>query len=200
MTDVDAAERLRILAHELRSPVAALSALVEAAPLVTEGSERRRLFALGIAAGRDIERLLTDPELFSLRRGSVDMAALVSGLAGPGVDVRAPATAIVDGDATRLRQVLANLVANGHRHGTRVVIEVGEIGGAIVVAVSDDGPGVPPGLDPFARGASASGSTGYGLWLGRAIAEAHGGSLDYVPDGSPGARFRLALPSSGGGR
>ena len=200
MSDVDPAERLRILAHELRSPVAALSALVEAAPLLPEASERRRLVALGIAAGRDIERLLTDPELFSLRRGSVDVAALVSGLVGPRVDVRAPATAVVDGDVTRLRQVLANLVANGLRHGTRVAIEVRESDGAIVVAVSDDGPGVQPGLDPFARGASAAGSTGYGLWLGRAIAEAHGGSLDHVPDASPGARFRLSLPSSDGGR
>jgi signal transduction histidine kinase len=200
MSDVDPAERLQILAHELRSPVAALSALVEAAPLVTEASERRRLVALGIAACRDIERLLTDPELISLRRGPVDVAALVSGLAGPGVDVRAPATAIVDADATRLRQALANLVANGLRHGTRVAIQVTESGGKVVVAVSDDGPGVQPGFDPFARGASASGSTGYGLWLGRAIAEAHGGSLDYVPDGAPGARFRLALPSFAGGR
>ena len=200
MTDVDPAERLRILAHELRSPVAALSALVDSAPQVTEAPGRRRLVALGIAAGRDIERLLSDPDLLSLRRRPVDVAALVSGLAGPRVEVRAPAAAVVDGDATRLRQVLANLVANGLRHGTRVAIEVGESGGEVVVTVSDNGPGVQPGLDPFARGASAAGSTGYGLWLGRAIAEAHGGSLRYVPDGAPGARFRLALPSSGGGR
>ena len=200
MSDVDPAERLRSLAHELRSPVAALSALVEAAPQVAEASERRRLVTLGIAACRDIERLLADPELLSLRRRPVDVAALVAGLAGPGVEVLAPAEAVVDGDETRLRQLLANLVANGLRHGTRVAIEVGETEGEVLVAVSDDGPGVQPGFDPFARGASGSGSTGYGLWLGRAIAEAHGGSLEYVPDGASGARFRLALPSSAGGR
>lgn len=198
--ETEPGERLRILAHELRSPVAALTALAAAAPGARSPAERRRFLALAIAASRDIGRLLTDPELLSLRRERVDVAALASDLAGPGVRVRADGAALVDADPTRLRQALSNLVANGLRHGSRVAIDVAEDRGRVVVDVSDDGPGVAPGFDPFERGAGAAGSTGYGLWLARAVAEAHGGSLDLLPNGSPGARFRLALPLASGGR
>jgi signal transduction histidine kinase len=198
--DGDAAERLRILAHELRSPVAALAALVEAAPRLRDATERERLVALGIAAGRDVERLLTDPDLLSLRRQRLDLGALATGFAADRVEVRVAGDAPVDADPTRVRQVIANLVANGLRHGERVAIEVAEEDGHAVVVVSDDGPGVETGLDPFARGAGTAGSTGYGLWLARAIAEAHGGSLDLVRDDGAGARFRLALPSASAGR
>jgi signal transduction histidine kinase len=92
--------------------------------------------------------------------------------------------------------VLANLVANGLRHGTRVELDVTERDGRVVVDVVDDGPGLDPQLDVFARGTSGAGSSGLGLWLGREIAEAHGGSLEVVPGAEPGARLRLALPSA----
>ena len=47
---------------------------------------------------------------------------------------------------------------------------------------------------------SGIGSSGLGLWLARAIAEAHGGSLSLVAVAGPGARFRLALPRASGAR
>jgi signal transduction histidine kinase len=193
-------ERLRLLAHELRSPVAALAALCAAAPTVVDESSRRRLVALAVAAARDVDRLVTDPEPASVRSRRVDLAALVSGFAGPAVEIRVASPAAVDGDPTRLRQAVANLVANGLRHGSHVVVTVGEDGAGAVIEVADDGPGVQSGVDPFARGASTAGSTGYGLWLARTVAEAHGGSLELVPAGGPGARFRLALPSASAGR
>jgi len=73
---------------------------------------------------------------------------------------------------------------------------VAEVDGRVVVTVADDGPGVDPRLDPFSRGASGAGSTGYGLWLARAIAEAHGGTLGLADAPGGGASFRLSLPSS----
>jgi two-component system OmpR family sensor kinase len=193
-------ERLGLLAHELRSPVAALLGLAEWAPRAADAAERRRFVALAVAAARDIDRLLTDPDLLSLRRGPVDVGALVAGFAGPSVAIRGEPVGVVEGDATRLRQVVANLVANGLRHGRRVELEVGARDDRVVVDVSDDGPGVAPGLDPFARGVGTAGSTGYGLWLARAVAEAHGGTLELVDDETAGARFRLALPSASAGR
>jgi len=192
-------ERLRIVAHELRSPVAALTALAAAAPDVPAG-ERPRLVALAIAAGRDVERILADPDLISLQREPVDVGALAHGLGTARVEVVVEGRPVVDGDPTRLRQVLANLVANGLRHGSRVGVEVGEGGGRVIVDVVDDGPGLAPGLDPFARGVSGSGSSGLGLWLGRAIAEAHGGSLEHVAAPGGGARFRLSLPPASASR
>ena len=143
-------------------------------------------------------RGLTDPELFSLRPELVDLGPLVSGLATDSVVVSVEGRPAAQADPTRLRQAIANLVANALRHGSRVEIDVRERDGRIVVDVKDDGPGVDPTLDPFERGESGAGSSGVGLWLARAIAEAHGGSLELVPGPGRGARFRLALPSASG--
>lgn len=195
MRDVDP-ERLQVVAHELRSPVAALTALAAAAPGVEDPQVVRRMVALAVAAARDIERLVSDPELLSLRLEPVDLAALASGFAGPSVTVAADGEQLVRGDPTRLRQAVSNLVANGLRHGSRVALEVSEEeGGRVALTATDDGPGIEPGVDVFARGASGAGSTGYGLWLARAIAEAHGGSLEVV-EAPRGARLTLSLPSA----
>jgi two-component system sensor histidine kinase BaeS len=190
------AERLRVVTHELRSPVAALTALAAAAAATDDPETLRRVVGLGIAAARDVERIVSDPELVSLRLDPVDLAALASSVAAPGVSVDADGEAWVRGDATRLRQVLSNLVANALRHGTHAAVDVRLEDGLVVVTVSDDGPGVDSGVDPFARGESGAGSTGYGLWLSRAIAEAHGGTLELADAAGRGARLRLALPSS----
>lgn len=185
---------LGVLAHELRSPVAALVALAAAAATVTEAPERRRLLALAVAAGRDVERLLGDHAMRSIRPVSLDVGDLVRGLVGDRVVVACADGLRVDGDPTRLRQVLANLVGNGLRHGSRVDVEVRATSDLVLIDVSDDGSGVDPGLDVFALGVSGAGSSGYGLWLARSIAEAHGGTLEVVSGHAPGATFRLALP------
>jgi len=193
-------EPLAVLAHELRSPVAALVALAERAEAVRRSRDAfARLVALALEAGHDIERLLLDPELLSLRSVEVDLAALLLAAAPNGVTV-AVEPVLVTGDPTRLRQAFANLVGNALRHGTEVTIEGGPAGDRAVIRVRDDGPGVDPALDPFAAGVSGAGSTGYGLWLARAIAEAHGGSLELERPGGPGAVFRLSLPRASGGR
>jgi signal transduction histidine kinase len=193
----ESSERLAIVAHELRSPVAALAALADAAPTVPPAA-RPRVVALAVAAGRDVERILGDPALFSLRLETVDVRHLVSALAADAVVVRCEGRPTVEGDPTRLRQAIANLVANGLRHGTHVTIDVRASDGRVAVDVADDGPGLDPGLDPFAPGTSGVGSSGLGLWLARAIAEAHGGTLQPVPGDAPGARLRLSLPSASG--
>ena len=81
-------ERLQVLCHELRSPVAALEALAAAAGAVTAPAERRRLLELAVAAGRDVERLVSDPDLVSLRLERVDVGALARTLEAPGSDGR----------------------------------------------------------------------------------------------------------------
>ncbi len=192
-------ERFDVVAHELRSPVAALAALLDALPSVPPG-DRRRVVELAVAAGRDVERICGDADIVSLRRERVDLASLVEAFAGSGVTVVVDGDPAVEGDPTRLRQAVGNLVGNGLRHGSTVAIDVTQHDGTVLVDVADDGPGVQPGLDPFARGASTVGSSGIGLWLARRIAEAHGGSLYLVRDGRAGARFRLALPSASAAR
>lgn len=195
-------DRLEVLAHELRSPVAALLAIEDALrgsdPEFTTAG-RRRLIELAIAAGRDIERLLADPELYSLQSEPVDVGKLASAFAAADVEVHAEPGLILTADPVRLRQVLANLVANGLRHGSRVRIDASGDDAEVTIIVSDDGPGVDASLDPFAPGVSGAGSTGLGLMIARRIAEAHAGRLELVRS-ARGARFRLSLPRAGAAR
>jgi len=182
------------LAHELRSPVAALDALsARAAGAPLPDGVLQRVVELAIAAAVDVVRLLSDPDLLSLQPERVGVHELLDGVAGPDVSVRAEDVTLVC-DPTRVRQAVRNLVANGLRHGSRVDIEASRDGEHAVIEVRDDGPGIAAGVDPFALGVSGDGSTGYGLWLSRSIADAHGGELVLVPGSGRGATFRLSLP------
>jgi signal transduction histidine kinase len=181
-------ERLGILAHELRSPVAALQALAA----VPAAGDLSRVVELAVAAGRDVERLLSDSDALSLRVEEVELGAFLEPLAGPGVTISFEPAPVVC-DPTRLRQALANVVANGLRHGTAVTVVGNCHADRVTVKVSDNGPGLSAGIDIFARGVSGAGSSGYGLWLARAIAEAHGGQL--TAESTPaGATFTLSVP------
>jgi two-component system OmpR family sensor kinase len=111
----------------------------------------------------------------------------------------------VEGDEDRLRQVLANLLANARTHtppGTTVITSVRVGPHHVEASVADDGPGVPAELrdelfERFTRGdtsrSRAHGSTGLGLAIASSIARAHGGSLTYQTSPSGGACFRIRL-------
>jgi signal transduction histidine kinase len=192
-TRVTTDDRLWLLVHELRSPVAALDALAAAAR-VLPATGLVRIAELAAAAGRDIERLLSDADVLSLRPEEVELGSLLESLAQPGVTCSAESVSVIC-DPTRIRQALANLVGNGRRHGTAVTVTGGRRDEWIVVDVTDDGPGIEPGIDVFGRGVSGVGSSGYGLWLARAIAEAHGGTLTLESTPGLGATFTLSVPS-----
>lgn len=116
------------------------------------------------------------------------------------------APTIVIGDEARLRQVITNLLANARVHtpeGTHVVATVTRDGDDAVITVTDDGPGIEPGLvgslfERFARGDSSrsrrAGSTGLGLAIVRAVVEAHRGTVEVSSE--PGStRFTVRLPA-----
>ncbi|NNN29845.1 HAMP domain-containing protein [Streptomyces sp. S3(2020)] len=119
--------------------------------------------------------------------------------------------AAVSGDASRLHQVVANLLANARLHtppGTKITVVVEATDTHCVVRVRDDGPGIPPALLPsvferFTRAdASRSrvpgreGGTGLGLAIAAAITEAHEGRLDVASE--PGrTEFSVTLPAHG---
>lgn len=102
---------------------------------------------------------------------------------------------MVVGDAARLQQVFANLLANARVHTpphTDVVIALSVGDDIAIVTITDDGPGIPEDLQPvlferFARGDSsrsrAAGSTGLGLAIVRAVIDGHDGevSMESVP-------------------
>jgi signal transduction histidine kinase len=122
------------------------------------------------------------------------------------LDVLAAARVNVAGDPAELRRVIANLLDNATRHArSHVEVTVADAGGVAEVAVTDDGPGVPPDqaeriFERFARlddaRSSTEGGTGLGLAIAREIAARHGGTLTLDTAHRAGARFVLRLPSS----
>lgn len=201
-------DRLAVLVHEVRSPVAALAALAEtAADSRGESDAMPTLARLALAACRAIERIVMDVAVASVRVEPVDVSALVrdavaaQGIRGADVALVVDEGLSVEGDAVRLRQVVDNLIANALVHGgaSEVAVHASRSEGAVHVAVSDAGPGIA--TDHLARifdagvrlDADAPGS-GLGLALSRAIAEAHGGSLTARSAPGEGATFTLALP------
>ncbi|WP_084500514.1 sensor histidine kinase [Actinomyces slackii] len=122
-----------------------------------------------------------------------------------------PEPALVQGEEARLRQVLVNLLANARVHtpaGSRVVASLSRDGGNLVVRISDNGPGIDPGVrerifERFARGDASrergTGSTGLGMSIAQAIVASHGGTLsvDSRTEGPQrGTVFTVELPAA----
>lgn len=159
------------------------------------------------AAGQDHHWRLELPEPTEPMSGPATGRTAASAI-GPRCEAAAEA-ATVYGDASRLQQVLVNLLANARTHtppGTTVTARVRAEAGPeprVVLEVQDDGPGIPPTLLPhvferFARGdasrSRAAGSTGLGLAIVRAVVTAHGGTVGVVSE--PGRTvFAVRLPA-----
>ncbi|MGZ3474018.1 MAG: sensor histidine kinase [Polyangiales bacterium] len=148
-------------------------------------------------------------ERVHLARVASDVAEAVAPLAqAAGVEVvvrRSADSDVVPGDASRLQQVVTNLVDNGIRHsprGSRLELEV--LGAAsrdrVRLRVRDHGPGVRPEdrarlFDRYAQGAPKTrrGTAGLGLYIARQLVELHGGHIS-IEDAAPGAAFVVDLP------
>ena len=210
-------------AHELRTPLAALKLQLQLAERAPDAGARAA--ALGELAGglergaHLVQQLLTlarqDPGADHAQAvGAVSLAALVRQAVADhavlaearGIDLgaeQADEGAVVTGDATGLRTLLANLVDNAIRYtppGGRVDVSAGAgAGGAPYLEVSDTGPGIPAPerervFDRFYR-APGAGETGSGLGLAivKAIAERHGAAVSLLdrPGGGLTARVRF---------
>ena len=220
--EADKTQRRRLLAdvsHELRTPLAIIAGNIEAMIDGVHPTDDAHLSVV-LEETRVMERLIEDLRTLALseagtlrlHREMVDIGELMDdvvrsfeGAAGPaGVTVRAVVQdmpVILDVDPVRIREVLANLVANAIRHTPRngdVALTASIADPWLEILVSDTGPGIDPKVLPhlFDRFVSTSGATGSGLGLAiaRSLAEAHGGSLEVAATGSAGTSFRLRLP------
>jgi signal transduction histidine kinase len=208
------------VAHELRTPLSVITGQLEAIedgvyPADAEHLEPireqiktlekliddMRTVALAEAGGltltlapTDLADLLTDQlAAFSAQAGAAGVT-LVSQI--PAGLPRATA------DEQRVRQVVANLLANALRHtpaGGRVTVDsrASADGAALIVDVADTGTGIDPALlprvfDRFVKGEGSAGS-GLGLAICRDIIKAHGGSITITSEPSRGTTVTFTL-------
>jgi len=220
------AQRRTLLAdvsHELRTPLAVVQGNVEAILDGVHEADAEHLTAI-LEETRVLGRLVDDVRTLALSDAGrlplhtepTDLDVLVAeaagafdaaaGAAGVTLDVEIPDDLpILDVDPVRIREVVANLVANALRHtprGGRVRV-TGALAGdgadrSVGIAVSDTGLGIDPALlphvfDRFAKSADSRGS-GLGLAIARGLVEAHGGTISVESRPDEGATFRFTLP------
>jgi two-component system, OmpR family, sensor kinase len=206
--------------HELRTPLTSILANLELLESELAG-EQQEMAGSALRSSRRMRRLVAD--LLLLARADagreaphspVDLAAVAREAATEAaalsadhpVSIDAPEPVIVDGVADDLHRLVGNLAENGFIHtppGTPVTVSVRRKGDSAVLEVSDRGPGVPPAMrervfERFARGggdAAPSGGSGLGLAIVRAVAEAHGGTVELGDAEGGGARFTVTLPA-----
>lgn len=207
------------VAHELRTPLAALQAGLEEVRdgLVPADAETlTRLHDQSLRLGRVIDdlRALAEPVdgAAGLVPGRVDLALIVAEeLSARGAELRSAGVVLgpveleaveVVADADRVHQVVGNLLANVARHcpaGTELDVSVGRDGGDAVLRVADDGPGLTEqerrhAFDRYWRGPSAGvGGSGLGLAVVREVVAAHHGTvaLESVPGVGTSVTVRL---------
>lgn len=213
--------------HELRTPLAAIRGYAELTRRSAEDVPPQIAHAMGRVESEALRMTSLVEDLLLLARldagrplesKDVDLSRLVLDVVG---DARIAGQdhswklalpedpVVVSGDVQRLHQVIGNLLSNARTHtppGTTVTTGLSVHNGRVDLTVTDDGPGIPHGLEVFerfARGDSsrsrAAGSTGLGLSIVEAVVGAHDGevSVESVPGRTT---FTVSLRTGGSQR
>ncbi|MHB1043494.1 MAG: sensor histidine kinase [Eubacteriales bacterium] len=218
------------VSHELRTPLSIMQGYTEALIDGMAGSKAESEKYLGniheeilrlrrlVLEILDLQKMEAGRVIMDVREVSLtEVAGRVAGKLQPLADkkkiklsrsfARAPRT--IWGDPDRLEQVMINLLDNAIRvtpAGGEVKIEVMERPEEIVVAVSDDGPGIPPEEQALIwerfykvdkSRTRTGGGTGLGLAIVKEIVEAHGGMIEVISEPGEGSVFSFAIPKRG---
>jgi PAS domain S-box-containing protein len=221
-------EFLAMLGHELRNPLAPLHGTMETLRRrKLDGGALERAYAMMERQVGHLTRLVDDlldvsritRGLVELRREPVnlaDVAGQATEMATPALEGRGHDLSValprkplrVEGDATRLTQVVFNLLNNAAKYtdpGGKIWLAVEREGEQAVVRVRDNGSGmkaelVPKVFDLFTQGERtldrAEGGLGLGLTLVKRLVELHGGTVEARSEGpGKGSEFVVRLPA-----
>lgn len=213
---------LRAVAHDLRSPLAAMLGLVQTVrdrDDALPAEQRRHLLDRAVAGGQRLERLLGDlldvqrieagvvsadlerVELDELVRASVAAAELGERVVE--LDL-APVVAVVEPD--KVDRIVTNLVRNAVHHtqaGVAIRVRLRAEDDNAVLVVEDEGRGIHDAVredlfEAFRREGQGRGDgVGLGLHLVRRFTELHGGEVAATDRPGGGARFVVLLPLNG---
>ena len=205
--------------HELRTPLTSILANLELLEAELAG-EQRDMADSALRSSRRMRRLVGDLLLLARAdagrdtpRAPVDLTAVAAEAAGEAgalssnhpVSLDLPGAVIVNGVEDDLHRLAGNLIENALIHtpaGTPVTVSVRRDGDTARLEVADRGPGVPHDMrervfERFARGggdAAPRDGSGLGLAIVRAVASAHGGSVEIRDAEGGGASFVVTLP------
>jgi signal transduction histidine kinase/ActR/RegA family two-component response regulator len=220
-------EFMGVLSHELRNPLAPIrNSLHILARVPGESEQASRAMAVIERQTHQLTRLVDDlldvtrisRGKIQLHRGRVELAALVRDTVedhralfssrdialGVSVDVEPQ---WIEADATRIRQVVGNLLQNAAKFTNargHVTVRLGQEAGRAMIRVADDGIGMTPELltrifEPFTQADSSldrpHGGLGLGLALVKALVEMHGGEVEARCEGpGRGSEFTVRIP------
>ena len=211
------------IAHDLRTPLSVMRSEVEAMQdgvrALNNDSLERLLSEIGLLARmvedlRALERAegtmtmsLRELPLEGLLRDTVESFQLRAEQVGFGIHLEPLAEQlVVRADAAQLARLLNNLLGNALEHsgGNRVTVSATREENWVVLRVRDNGHGIADvtrvferfyrGDESRTRDPNGASHSGLGLSIAKAIAEAHGGTLEAISSGS-GATFELRLPA-----
>lgn len=203
------------IAHEVRNPLSAISYATELLQEEQGDAKQQRLLQIVLDNTQRINQIVQDVMQLNRRdRAQVEVFDL-AGLLRTFVEEFAQTERLEPGvlvlqnllseqvafDRGHLRQVLWNLCHNGLRYGSNlpgsIALKVSIENGRVVLAVQDDGPGIPAEnrarlFEPFFT--TAPEGTGLGLYIAKELCEANGARLEYhCQEGQAGACFRITF-------
>ncbi len=224
-------EYLAFVAHDLRTPLSAISLAGRVLELTLpdggSGTEPKRMLNALRRNVQQLEKLVTkvldentnlETEIgFKLERRELDLwpfvEALVhdlhpvAGTSSTQLSNQVPDDLVVYADASLLRRVFQNLIANAIKFTPRGEIIIGarelEDGGGVECWVSDNGTGIPAELleKVFEKGETGPGGedgSGLGLAIVKTFTEADGGKVSVESKEGAGSTFRFTLPAKAG--
>jgi signal transduction histidine kinase len=203
------------VSHEFKTPIAgirgALELIGDHGPTMSE-EERQRFIANATADADRLSHLLQ--RLLAQARADMAIAAenavtslespvrnVADGHRGPHLAIRVdiPEDADVAAPPELIEAVLDTIVENSRQAGaSEVLISAVPKVTSIILLVSDDGPGIPPGdheriFEPFHTSRRSEGGSGLGLSIARSLLSSVGGTIASQPS-EGGALFELSLP------
>jgi signal transduction histidine kinase len=215
------------LAHEIKNPLAGIQGALELLRDETKDDSTRHLHDEMLGELKRVhgilQRLLESGRPAPLRPARLDVARLLADVAellAPSLRRRQVELAVetaeglptIHADAAKIRQVLVNLIQNAGEamleRGGHVTVRASGFDGdageparadspAVVIAVEDDGPGIPPELaaslfQPFFT--TKFSGTGLGLSISKSLIEQHGGRIEFDSIPGRGTTFLIFLP------